>query len=517
MKERRWARGLPWLLAGLVLVARLVPGPRTIDDAFITFRYARNLLAGWGLVYNPGQHVLGTTTPLYALWMALLGALSGGVHAPFPWLAWGTNAFADAATAWLVMVLARRVRVPVVGYAFALAWAVAPWSVTFAVGGMETSVYVFLLTATVVAYVARRRGWAFFAGGLAFLTRPDALLLLLPLLADDGWWAWRRWKAHGGSLRAALVAWARPLFPAALLVGSWLAFAWLYYGALLPHSLVAKQLVYRQGPYDALVRLLQHYATPFLLHTWLSPRFIAVGLVVWPGLFAVGAREMVRREARLWPWLAFPWLYFAAFAIANPLIFRWYLTPPLPPYFFGILAGLWQVGKALRRPALRRAFLVGAFLLPVVVPLSTWQVHPDHGRTTPAPGMAWYRIELLYHRAACFLRPRLQPDPLALTVAAGDVGVLGYDTGARILDLAGLNSPETLTYFPLPASDYVINYAVPAALIRDRRPDYIVILEVYGRKTLLGQPWFQREYTLLADFPTDIYGSRGLLIFGRQR
>ncbi len=513
MRNARRAQGVLWVLAGVVLAFRLVPGPRTIDDAFITFRYARNLLAGWGPVYNPGQHVLGTTTPLYALWMALLGAFSGGVRAPFPWLAWGTNALADAATAFLGMRLARRLNMPQVGYAFALAWAVAPWSVTFAIGGMETSVYVFLLTAAVYAYVAGRRSLAFLAGALAFLTRPDALLLVLLLLADDLWRGRRQGRAPGQQAGRWAFAWA----PGALVAGGWLAFSWAYYGALLPHSLAAKQVVYRQGPSDALVRLLQHYATPFWLHHWLTPAFIAVGLVLWPGLFAVGARGLLRREPRLWLWLAFPWLYFAAFAIANPLIFRWYLTPPLPPYFFGILSGAWFVGKALRRPRWRRALWAAAFLLPVVVPLSTWQWHPDHGRTTPAPEMAWYRLELLYHRAARFLAPRLQPDPAAVTVAAGDVGVLGYDTGARILDLAGLNSPETLAYFPLPASDYVINYAVPARLIRERKPDYIVILEVYGRKSLLPQPWFWQTYALLADFPTGIYGSRGLLIFGRRR
>ena len=79
-----------WLAAALVIVAlaaRLLPGPRTIDDAFITFRYARNLLAGSGFTFNPGEAVLGTTTPLYTLLMAGLGALTGGTHAPFPVLA----------------------------------------------------------------------------------------------------------------------------------------------------------------------------------------------------------------------------------------------------------------------------------------------------------------------------------------------------------------------------------------------------------------------------------------------
>ena len=45
------------------------------DDAFITARYVRNLLAGEGLVYNPGERVEGFTSPLWAASLALLGAL----------------------------------------------------------------------------------------------------------------------------------------------------------------------------------------------------------------------------------------------------------------------------------------------------------------------------------------------------------------------------------------------------------------------------------------------------------
>ncbi|NPA92128.1 MAG: hypothetical protein GXO56_00425 [Chloroflexi bacterium] len=508
MKTRTaWQRWLPWALVGLIFVARVVPGPRTIDDAFITFRYARNLLNGYGLVFNPGEHVLGTTTPFYALWMAFLGLFTGGGQAPFPWLALLTNALADALTAWLIMRLARRVGYPLAGYAFAAAWAVAPWSVTFAIGGMETSVYILWLTLTAVAYAEGRFALAFFAGGLSLLTRPDALILLLPLGAD---YLWRQRKSGWKT-------WLRDLLPGSALVAAWGLYATAYYGSPVPHSLVAKQQVYHLAPIEATIRLLQHYASPFLLYHWLSPRFLMVGLVLWGFLALVGARALYQREPRLWPWLAFPWLYFAAFAVAHPLIFRWYLTPPLPPYFFSILTGAVVLLQKIPQPVFRRAALgIALFAVPFLSPLGTWQLHPDHGLDRPAPEMAWYKLELLYHRAAAFLEPRLQPDPLVYTVAAADVGVLGYDTRARILDLAGLNSPETLAYFPLPSSAYVINYAVPAEAIRSAQPDYIVILEVYGRETLLQAPWFWQEYTLLADFPTDIYGSRGMLIFGRK-
>ncbi len=81
--------------------------------------------------------------------------------------------------------------------------------------------------------------------------------------------------------------------------------------------------------------------------------------------------------------------------------------------------------------------------------------------------------------------------------AAGDVGVLGFYTPARILDTVGLNSPVSTHYYPLAPEQYVINYAIPAQLILDQRPDFVVILEVYGRNTLLKDPAVLRQYHLL--------------------
>jgi hypothetical protein len=95
--------------------------------------------------------------------------------------------------------------------------------------------------------------------------------------------------------------------------------------------------------------------------------------------------------------------------------------------------------------------------------------------------------------------------------------VLGYDTGARILDTVGLNSPVSLGYYPLDASLYEINYAIPPRLIVDQQPAAVIIPEVYGRLGLLRDAEFQRDYQLLDTLPTDIYGSRGLLIFVKKQ
>ena len=91
--------------------------------------------------------------------------------------------------------------------------------------------------------------------------------------------------------------------------------------------------------------------------------------------------------------------------------------------------------------------------------------------------------------------------------------MLGYQTGARILDTVGLNSPVSLQYYPLPDEDYVINYAVPASLVLEQRPRFAVFLEAYIRNTLLRDRAFLEQYTLVRKWQTDLYGSDGLLLF----
>jgi hypothetical protein len=557
---------IPYLLVAVALAARFIPGPRTIDDSYITFRYARNLVSGNGFVFNPGEYVQGTTTPLYTLLMAGLALPLGGAAAPFPVIALGINALADAATCLLLWRICRRLGAEWAGLAAALVWAVAPYSVTFAIGGLETSLYVFLLTAMMAAYLWKKRTLTTLCAALALLTRPDAILLVAPLALDRLWRAFRKGeKLEWGEALAFLL----PCL-------AWGVFATLYFGSPIPHSVTAKLAVYRLEDNAALIRLIQHYATPFMEYDAIGVVGIGLGLILYPFLYLVGARRAWRSEPRLLAWLVYPWLYFLVFAIPNPLLFRWYLTPPLPAYFLVILLGAEQVLRGLFRRRFNRdkgdeedkdgkegkdrkegkegkdrkegkegnplslpsspsfsssssspSSLLNSLLfswrtwvpvvllvaLPLAGMLNAWTIHPDHGPDRPAPTMAWFKLELLYHQAADYLAPRLTPSS---RLAAGDVGVLGFYTPARILDTVGLNSPESLRYYPLDKQYYVINYAIPAGLILDQQPDYVVILEVYARLTLLKDPRFIQHYTLLRTLPTDIYGSRGMLIFARN-
>jgi hypothetical protein len=105
--RRRLPRSCFWLRCCVS-----VPSPANPqqDDAYITYRYARNLVTGHGFAYNPGEHVLGTTTPLFTLLLALLAKAGVPFEAAGPavgvvcdlvlcFLLW--RAFARRGPAWL--------------------------------------------------------------------------------------------------------------------------------------------------------------------------------------------------------------------------------------------------------------------------------------------------------------------------------------------------------------------------------------------------------------------------------
>ncbi len=511
-------KALPFLLVALALAARMIPGSRPVDDSFITYRYARNILSGNGFVYNPGERVMGTTTPLFTFLMVALGSLTGGAQAPFPYLSMGINMLADAATCILLWRLGKRAGSELAGAAAGLVWAIAPFSVTFAIGGMETSLVVFLMTATMYTFVEKRYTLTGLCAILALLTRPDTILLVGPLFLERSIRALRGERVHW---REALVFFLPGL--------AWLAFSTWYFGTPVPHSVTAKLEVYLLDPGASFTRLLQHYATPFLESNTLGASLaVGIGIILYPFLYLVGALKAWRNERRLLAYLIYPWLYLIVFSLPNPLIFRWYMTPPLPPYILFILIGMEKVlrdifsfqlhrKKASALPiAAWRAWLPAmlVLLIPLSSSLTEWRLHPDHGPDRPAPMMAWFKLEQLYMQVSAEIAPMMDSNTV---LAAGDVGVLGFYTPARILDTVGLNSPQALKYYPIDPVDYVTNYAIPAALLLEEKPDWAVFLEVYGRNTILVNPQIQQEYTLYDSLPTDIYGSKSMIILQRKK
>ena len=219
-------------------IARAVQLAWVCDDSFISLRYAENLVAGNGLVYNPGERVEGYTNLLWTLLLAAL--LRAGVDpiraAELPGIvAYAGLAWLLAWESWRRSRAAGRAFLPL---AAALVLVCDDFQV-WATGGLETSLFGLLvaggLLATRDAPESPARPWL--AGvllALGVLTRPDAALFAAAGVAS--WWLPSDRRPAPERRRAALAT----LLPVAAVIAVLVPWKLAYYGELLPTAFYSK-------------------------------------------------------------------------------------------------------------------------------------------------------------------------------------------------------------------------------------------------------------------------------------
>ena len=248
---------LPWLalLGWLVSLSWFLT-----DDAFISFRYARNLLDGYGLVFNPGERVEGYTNFLWVLELATLWGLFGWrPEYAAPWL----SVVCTAATLalllyWVARMPGLRRRALTAWLALGLVASSATFAVWTSAGGLETRQFTMFIVAAVVSLALHRsRRWGLLAASFslagAALTRPEGLLIAAICFS---WFIGQRMldalpSLDGRGVAAAGIVWrlikrlnwreiTYLVAPFVLLIAGHFLFRYAYYGEWLPNTYYAK-------------------------------------------------------------------------------------------------------------------------------------------------------------------------------------------------------------------------------------------------------------------------------------
>lgn len=292
--DSRLRRVLPFAIAvalATVAIAR-DSWPWIADDAFISLRYADNLLAGHGLCWNPGERVEGYSNLSWVLLSAALLALGVDPITAVRALALSTSAATLLLLAWSRLLPARWPG------PLALPLLAAQASFGFwAIGGLETPL-VMLLVGIVMLGLDRAFGdgdaprthWLWGAGtALALLawTRPDGPLWAV-IAASVVVWQQRRTRRFGLLLPL--------LLPPVLAFAAQLTFRLAYYGDWIPntgHAKVSPLALCLEGGWHYLLSAavsLRSLLVPALLGAVLGSRlrglrpallFALVGVVVW--------------------------------------------------------------------------------------------------------------------------------------------------------------------------------------------------------------------------------------------
>ncbi len=296
-----------------------------IDDAFISFRYARNLVEGHGLVFNPGDRVEGYTSFLWTCLSA--GAIRAGLDPE-------TIAPAMGMAASLLLLAAlycwsRELGLPPVWALVAPAMLAANRSYAgWATGGLETRLFSLLIVALAWRLDAERRRDATrprllsaILAGLACLTRPEGWLAPVLRLLTGLWGSAR--AGRGRENVRGLVTW---LVAFASIAGTHLVWRMIYYGDWLPNSFRAKVPGLRLS--SGLV-----YLGLFALHHLAAP--LAVVCLALPAGYG-RIRSIAASVARDLSGFALPFcaLYFAYAASIGGDHFEFRFMDPVLPWLY---------------------------------------------------------------------------------------------------------------------------------------------------------------------------------------
>ena len=449
---------LPVAVAALTLALLIsLLSPWGNDDPYITYRYASNLLAGHGFVYNVGERILSTTAPLYALLLAALGL----VWPDLPLLSNVLSAVAVVLGATFLFLWSRKRGQPAVGLLAALVLSLCPSLLT--TFGAETCTYVMLILAGLYAYDRCKWNAAALALALAAMVRPDGLIAAAAL-------------ALYHLVRRQPVPW-RPMGLYTALVGAWYTGLWLYFGSPVPVTLLAKQqqgiMTQSTGFAAGFVKVLQRQLQLPLY--WLHGPLALAGLV------------QVLRNARYWlPLLLWTALYFLAYTLLGVSSYVWYYAPLAPAFAVLVTEGAVWLLRSLARaraPQALRIGLAGLLLVAVLIPLLGGAI-----------GAGWWsdpRLEV-YQEIGQWLESHT---PQGASVGALEVGIIGYYARRTVVDFAGLIQPNVARQMT-PTSTY---NDTAAWTIQTYRPDY-VLLHQPAFAGLSESDWFRHAYRPLREF-----------------
>lgn len=311
------------LLIGLGLGLWLAWSDRSIfDDAYIGFRYSKNLLEGHGLVFNIGERVEGYTN---FLWTVLLAGLSYLTRVELPFIAFFLCLFCFIANLTVIWLIGRRLSAPEPEQWYlplAVIWLAFNHDFhSYGTSGLETMFASLLVNLGVYCYLALSEYRAAAAGGsfliLATFTRPDhglfyafMSLVLAWDYSQQAWSARRRGEAVRPILKRGLGAGA--LFAAPFtLYAVYLVWKWHYYGDILPNTFYAysaERTYWSQGfIYGSITLLLRHlYILLPLFFWWLATgrdpfgrrfkRFAALAVLFYPiYVIKIGGDKMAGR------------------------------------------------------------------------------------------------------------------------------------------------------------------------------------------------------------------------------
>ncbi len=470
----------PFLLALTLAFASVT------DDPFITLRYAANLVHGYGLAFNPGQHVQGFTSPLHLLLATGMYLVPGGhdlLKLKLLSVLFAALALREASR------LVYGIDLPLWAKRLACVACGANWVIGFAAGNaLETTLEVWLLMALarrlVLTGPERSTSMLALLAFGAVLTRLDAMIPLtlmagVGLLVHRPSALWRRIRWFSGALAGLVLVTLGEL---------------LFFGTVLPNTFYAKQVSAGRGLslgwtylYDPLIT--EGLGTPTTHNLYVA------AFIIQCTLGAVGVVAILTKYPRCG--------YLVAIVLGQTLFIlhtggdwmyggRFMAVIELPLVIVDVLGIVTVVGAIRKRMSWWALWTVASVGGAAILAASVLPFIPTHAPAWKIQGLSdralldsgGYEGFSQFWSGFPAELDCLKPGQLIATTEVGFIGFSHQDV--RILDIRGLTDPSIARHAPTPV----------------RFPWGVDDPQWFDASSVVGQVILKQSPVLIADFDT---------------
>lgn len=490
-------------LLNVLILTRTWQFPYCIDDAYIIFRYADNMVTHGMPDFDIGSHVNTISSQLHFLLLVGSSFLTG--QRDFPLLSESINLVQEICSLFFLFAILKRVfaKAELALYGCAI-HVMSSYAILEVVRGKEGSLIILLLFLSMWSSLNGRERLSAWVSALLCLGRPEGFLFAAVSFVS-------RIREYIGKPVSALKLWALP----GVMVAAVFASIYFYYGTIMPQGVLAKSVIYH-APNLVCASLIDAQICSALIGPPLCPGGIGgvLLLVAFYGVFLV----VLWRYEFLRVYFVSLFLITIFFCAGNSLMnaFPWYLSwwAPLPPLFY--VAVLKQLQDLRRVDVISKTMEWTMIALSmIVVPFHSYcQFATFSTVISPLPIFYWDNVSdrlRIYESARVYLNKYAKKTD---TVAVVEVGVIGYKFDGRIFDLLGLVTPEALKLYPVPVDKQApCGLSIPPQYAELYKPERMLFLDCFARNGLLKDPYFKENYRLEWFWRNDAFESVGVYLY----
>ncbi len=402
-----------------------------LDDAFISFRYARNLAQGNGLVWNVGEYVEGYTNFLWTILMSLsfifgidpiifsyiLGLIFFTLSLWFSYKSMELLLQSSTQAILGIILLGTN-------YTFS----------SYATSGLETQMQAFLFVISIyylIKFVQGERNFKLLFSlslleSAAMLTRPDSFILIFITSIVIIWVLVKNYDDKKIIIQKSSYF----FLPMILIIGIWLVWKISYYGSIIPNTYYAKtvNIVYIFGIY---------YLHKFFTVYFFFPELIMLILLI-PSIIKKRYYSIIILIS-----LVFLWLAYIIKIDGDFMEFR-FIVPIMP---FIILLTIWLLFEIINQKIVRITLITCIFLADIYHCVASAGIGSHKkfrmflgGQIETIPQLADHLES--YEKDWDTIGKKLREyfgDSSDVIIATSAAGAIPYYSGLRTIDMIGLN------------------------------------------------------------------------------